>query len=108
MTSKENVEAFKKEAELASSILRRNRYSTVPPYKWYGPDPEPPKRTLRQLSRDLINKTLTVNSDDLAPWQLWYIEHLYCGGEFELMNTRHGQVLICTCYKTLGRDREKP
>jgi hypothetical protein len=38
-----NDEEYKKEAELASSILRRNRYSTTPPYQWYGPDPEPKK-----------------------------------------------------------------
>lgn len=41
MEPNENIEIFKKETELANSILRRNRYSTVPPYKWYGPDPEP-------------------------------------------------------------------
>ena len=55
-------------------------------------------KTLKQISRDLINKNLTVKPEDLAPWQLWYLEHLYCGGTFELKYNRKGQAsLICTC-----------
>lgn len=40
---RENNKTYEKEAEVAQSILKRNRYSTVPPYEWYGPDPEPTK-----------------------------------------------------------------
>jgi hypothetical protein len=37
----DNNAAYVKEVEAAQSILRRNRYSTVAPFEWYGPDPEP-------------------------------------------------------------------
>jgi len=46
--AEKNIEAFKRETDLANSILRRNRYSTVPPYKWYGPDPEPVKNPIEE------------------------------------------------------------
>jgi hypothetical protein len=36
-----NKQAFKDEAELARFIRRENRHSALPPYLWYGPDPEP-------------------------------------------------------------------
>ena len=36
-----NIAEFERETDQALSILRRNRYSTVPPYEWIGPDPEP-------------------------------------------------------------------
>lgn len=39
-----NIKAYEKETGLAVGILRQNRYSTAPPYEWYGPDPEPSKR----------------------------------------------------------------
>lgn len=42
----ENNRAYEQEVELAQSILKRNRYSTVPPYEWYGPDPEPTPSTI--------------------------------------------------------------
>lgn len=37
----ENDEVYKVESELANTMLKRNRYNTLPPYQWYGPDPEP-------------------------------------------------------------------
>jgi hypothetical protein len=46
-----NEEAYKKEVLASNSILRRNRYSTKPPYLWYGPDPEPTPSTINEHRR---------------------------------------------------------
>lgn len=47
MRKEDNRMMYEKEMNLANSILKRNRYSTVPPYQWYGPDPEPFPKNLK-------------------------------------------------------------
>lgn len=61
---------------------------------------------LREIARDLVNKTLTVNAEDLQPWQKWYIDHIYCGGTFEMLHSRKGPSLICSCKNAAAYRRE--
>lgn len=57
----------------------------------------PEGRTFRQITRDVVNHTLPVNLDNLQSWQLWYLKHIYCGGEYKLIQGRKRTALICTC-----------
>jgi hypothetical protein len=60
-----NRKAFEREAEIESgSVLRRNRYSTVPPYVWYGPDPEPERRIERSDKYHIVINGLTVIANE--------------------------------------------
>lgn len=38
---RENEEVYRNEMQLAGFIIKKNRHRMIPPYDWYGPDPEP-------------------------------------------------------------------
>lgn len=67
----------------------------------------PEGRTFRQITRDVVNHTLPVNLDNLASWQLWYLKHIYCGGEYKLIQGRKRTSLICTCEFDTPSDEQK-